>query len=91
MEDFLPPVIEAQPEPEQTLEPVQIDMESEEEELDISGANPPIEDEIFKQVNFDDKPQVKEIVVEEPEPEPEVKPEPKNYKKLKIERIINQL
>jgi hypothetical protein len=84
--DFLPPVIEAQPEPEQTLEPVQIDMESEEEDndLDISGANPPIEDEIFKQVNFDDKPQVKEIVVEEPEPEPEPK------KKVKKPRTQKQ-
>lgn len=91
MEDFLPPVIEAQPEPEPQT--VQIEMESEEEDndLEISGANPPIEDEIFKQVNFDDNPKVQEIVVEESEPEPEPEPKPEPKKKVKRPRTPKQL
>tara|TARA_R100000951_G_scaffold73335_1_gene61704 strand:+ start:1343 stop:2017 length:675 start_codon:yes stop_codon:yes gene_type:complete len=82
--DFLPPVIEATPEPQPVIE---MESEEEQDELDISGSNPPIEDEIFKTVNFDDKPQVKEIVVEEPEPE--VVKEPK--KKVKRPRTQKQL
>ena len=83
--DFLPEIVMPEPKPEPEPEPEPIDMESEEEEdIEISGARDPVEEEIFKQVNFDDKPEVKEIVEEEttPQPEPVVQePEPKKKQK----------
>ena len=100
--DFLPEIVMPEPKPEPEPEPEPIDMESEEEEpdIEISGARDPVEEEIFKQVNFDDKPEVKEIVEEEttpqPEPvvqEPEIEPKkkPKKPRKPPSQRQLEAL
>jgi len=98
--DFLPEIVMPEPKPEPEPEPEPIDMESEEEEpdIEISGARDPVEEEIFKQVNFDDKPEVKEIVEEEttPQPEPvvqesEPKKKPKKPRKPPSQRQLEAL
>ena len=97
--DFLPEIVMPEPKPEPEPEPEPIDMESEEEQdIEISGERDPVEEEIFKQVNFDDKPEVKEIVEEEttPQPEPvvqesEPKKKPKKPRKPPSQRQLEAL
>lgn len=83
--DFLPPVMMPDPEPEPQPQPDPIDMESnEEEDIEISGAREPVDEEIFKKVNFDEEPKVKEIVDDEPsveEPEEDELPKKRKYKR----------